>query len=75
MAPSAYALSDQLDQVMLMLSELAPGCVCLDTKCPAGQMYGFPHMATDGGPHPHPYGLISTRTHEWRRKPWWRRRR
>ena len=62
----------QLTQVMLMLSELAPGSVCLDTKCATGQR--VPHMATDGMGHPHPFGLISSPTHEWRRRPWWRRR-
>ena len=60
----------QLRQLMIMFAEIRPGSVCMDTRCQAGPV---PHMATDGGPHPHPYGLISTRTHEWRRKPWWRR--
>lgn len=45
----------QLSQVMLMLSELAPGCVCLDSACPTGDY--VPHMATDGRNHPRPYGL------------------
>lgn len=56
--------------IMMMLSEIRPGCVCLDTRCKTDQR--VPHMANDGGPHPHPYGVIETGTHEWRRKPWWR---
>jgi hypothetical protein len=63
----------QLRQVMLVLAELAPGCVCMDTTCPMTQQSGVPHMATDSGPHPHPYGLIETSSHGWRRKHWWRR--
>jgi hypothetical protein len=57
--------------MMFMLANIRPGCVCMDTSCPAGEV---PHMANDGGPHPHPFGVIETNTHEWRRKPWWRRR-
>lgn len=60
----------QANLIMLMLSEIRPGCVCLDTMCPEGPV---PHMANDNGRHPHPYGVIETRTHEWRRKPWWHR--
>ena len=59
--------------MMMMLAEIRPGCVCMDTRCPQAPMAGVPHMANDGGPHPHPYGVISDKTHEWRRKPWWRR--
>ena len=60
----------QLNLLMFMMNEVKPGCVCLDSRCPAGVV---PHMANDDGPHPHPYGVISSHTHEWRRKPWWRR--
>jgi hypothetical protein len=63
----------QLQLVMMMLSDIRPGCVCLDTSCPTG--WRVPHMATDGAGHPHPYGVIETATHEWRRKRWWRRMR
>lgn len=61
----------QLRLVMFALNELMPGVVCLNSTCPTGET--VPHMASDGGNHPHPYGLIQTSTHEWRRKPWWRR--
>lgn len=56
MSESRYQNPDaQLGQIMLMLSELAPGCACLDTSCPTGDY--VPHMATDGRNHPRPYGL------------------
>ena len=60
---------------MMMMNDLRPGSVCMDTTCPHALEWGIPHMANDGGNHPHPYGLISTRSHEWRRRPWWRMRR
>ena len=66
-------LARQTRLMMLMLAEIRPGCVCTDTKCPAAPLSGVPHMANDGAPHPHPYGVIDTPTHEWRRKRWWRR--
>ncbi len=65
----------QIRLIMLMMSELKPGSVCMDTSCPQAQEAGMPHMANDGGNHPHPYGLISTSSYEWRRKPWWRLKR
>jgi hypothetical protein len=64
----------QLRLVMFMLSALRPGCVCMNTACPLAEFSPVPHMANDGGPHPHPYGLIESPTHEWRRKRWWRKR-
>lgn len=65
----------QMRLMMFMLAEVRPGCVCMDTNCPAALDSGVPHMANDSGPHPNPYGFIETGTHEWRRKPWWRRKR
>lgn len=47
-------LDRQLRLALMMLSELAPGSVCLDSACSSG--LPPPHMANDGGPHPHPYG-------------------
>ena len=63
----------QLRLVMHMIAELAPGSVCMDSSCPQSGWSGMPHMANDGGPHPRPYGVVETTTHEWRRRPWWRR--
>jgi hypothetical protein len=63
---SRYMDSDrQLSLLMMMISEMKPGSVCLNTKCLTREV--VPHMANDGGNHPHPYGVISTPTHEWRR--------
>jgi hypothetical protein len=61
----------QLGLVMMMMADIRPGSVCLDTSCPTGLI--IPHMATDGLNHPHPYGMISTPRYEWRRKSWLRR--
>jgi hypothetical protein len=63
----------QVRLIIIALNEMRPGIACLDTRCPQALVSGVPHMASDGGNHPHPYGLISAKTHEWRRKPWWRR--
>jgi hypothetical protein len=68
-------LPRQMRLMMFALNETKPGIICMDSACPAAAVSGVPHMANDGGPHPHPYGMISTPTHEWRRKPWWRRKR
>jgi hypothetical protein len=40
--------------MMVLLDELAPGSVCLNSTCPTG--IAVPHMANDNGPHPRPYG-------------------
>lgn len=66
---SAYRVTDrQLQLVMMHLSEEWPGLVCLDWTCPSGEV--IPHMANDGGPHPHPYGLkpplSATARRKWR---------
>ena len=66
-------LARQMRLLMFILAEVRPGCVCMDTSCPVAAQAGVPHMANDSGPHPHPYGVIETETHEWRRKRRWRR--
>jgi hypothetical protein len=63
----------QLNLIMFMLNDLAPGCVCFDSRCPEASILRVPHMANDHGPHPHPYGVIESQTHEWRKKRRWRR--
>jgi hypothetical protein len=55
----------QLRLVMMALNEVLPGIVCFDTTCRQGVV---PHMASDGADHPHPYGVIESPTHEWRKK-------
>lgn len=56
----------QIRLIILALNELLPGVACLNSACPTGEP--IPHMASDGGNHPHPYGLIETSSHEWRKK-------
>jgi hypothetical protein len=63
----------QVKLITIALNELLPGIACLDSACPTG--LPVPHMASDSGNHPHPYGVISTKTHQWREKPWWAKRR
>jgi hypothetical protein len=70
---SDASLDHDLRCLMLAMAELRPGIVCMDTICPEASWRRVPHMANDSANHPHPYGMISTATYEWRRKPWWRR--
>ena len=64
---SDYRDSDrQIRLLMLMMSDLRPGSVCMNSSCQTGEP--VPHMANDGGNHPHPYGLIESETHHWKRK-------
>jgi hypothetical protein len=57
--------------MMLMLASIEPGCVCMDTTCPTGEV--VPHMANDGGNHPHPWGLIPTGPPKRWSERWWKR--
>lgn len=60
----------QQRMIMIVLGQLEPGSVCLDTSCPTGQR--VPHMTLDNADHPI-LGSVAPRQRKWvqdRRRKW-----